>query len=191
MHRILIAGIGNIFLGDDAFGVEVVAQLSRRTLPAGVHVVDFGIRGLDLTYALLDPYEAVILVDAMPRGGPPGQLYVLEVDAPVESEETSSCGVLNDMHSLDPEKVLRLVSAMGGRLSRLLVVGCEPTPLDEYEDIQPGLSDPVLAAIPQAVESVLRLLGELVEKRDPDEPRPMNPAVGMSIAAQQEQGETS
>ena len=79
--RILIAGIGNIFLGDDAFGVEVARRLVRRRLPDGVRVVDFGIRGLDLTYALLDGYEAVILVDAAPRGGPPGTLYVLEPPA--------------------------------------------------------------------------------------------------------------
>ena len=78
--RVLVAGVGNIFLGDDAFGVEVVQRLARRPLPAEVRVVDFGIRGLDLTYALLDGYETVILVDAAPRGGPPGTLYVLEPD---------------------------------------------------------------------------------------------------------------
>src|SRR5947209_3209759 len=72
------AGVGNIFLGDDAFGVEVAQRLARRPLPAGVRVVDFGIRGLDLTYALLDPYDAVVLVDAAPRGNAPGTLYVLE-----------------------------------------------------------------------------------------------------------------
>src|SRR5438128_1754175 len=79
-RAVLVAGVGNIFLGDDAFGVEVAQRLARRPLPAGVRVVDFGIRGLDLAYALLDPYEAVILVDAMPRGEQPGTLYVLEPD---------------------------------------------------------------------------------------------------------------
>src|SRR5947209_6163179 len=79
--RLLVAGVGNIFLGDDAFGVEVVQRLLRRPQPDGVRVVDFGIRGLDLSYALLDGYEAVILVDAAPRGAPAGTLHVLELDA--------------------------------------------------------------------------------------------------------------
>ena len=78
MPRILVAGVGNIFLGDDAFGVEVVRTPGKRELPARVRMVDFGIRGLDLAYALLDGYEAVILVDAVPRGGEPGQVYVIE-----------------------------------------------------------------------------------------------------------------
>src|SRR5881227_271903 len=99
--RVLVAGVGNIFLGDDAFGVEVAQRLLRRGLPDAVRVVDFGIRGLDLTYALLDGYEAVILVDAAPRGGPPGTLYVLEPErggAPdVAAIET---------HGMDPVKVL-------------------------------------------------------------------------------------
>jgi hydrogenase maturation protease len=80
LPRVLVACIGNIFLGDDAFGVEVAQRLAGRGLPEGVRVVDFGIRGLDLTFALLDDYEAVILVDATPRGGDPGTLYVLELD---------------------------------------------------------------------------------------------------------------
>ncbi len=81
-ERILIAGIGNIFLGDDAFGVEVVRRLSRsaRKLPDEVRIVDFGIRGFDLAYALMEGYEVAILVDATPRGGVPGTLYTIEPD---------------------------------------------------------------------------------------------------------------
>src|SRR5439155_18140778 len=124
--RILVAGVGNIFLGDDAFGVEVAQRLARRALPDGVRVVDFGIRGLDLTYALLDGYAVVILVDALPRGGPPGTLYVLEVtDEPPPAEDA---GPLIETHNMDPVKVLRLAAAMGARVERLLVVGCEPVP---------------------------------------------------------------
>src|SRR5438552_8768464 len=110
--RLLIAGIGNVFLGDDAFGVEVAQRLAQRALPEAVRVVDFGIRGLDLTYALLDGYEAVILVDETPRGGPPGTLYVLEParGAPLEAGEAE---VSIEMHSMDPVRVLRLAAAMG------------------------------------------------------------------------------
>src|SRR5689334_17610117 len=121
--RLLIAGVGNIFLGDDAFGVEVAQRLLRRGLPDEVRVVDFGIRGLDLTYALLDGYEAVVLLDAAPRGGPPGTLYVLE---PARGEAGGDVAV--EAHDLDPVKVLRLAEAMGGRVGRLLRVGCEPAP---------------------------------------------------------------
>jgi hydrogenase maturation protease len=165
--RILVAGVGNIFLGDDAFGVEVAQRLARRTLPPEVRVVDFGIRGLDLTYALLDGYEAVILVDAAPRGEPPGTLYLLEPSrggAPAAEQ----AGQLIEPHSMDPVKVLRLAAAMGGQVERLLLVGCEPTPLAEADDMQMGMSEPVRAAVEEAVplieDLVTRLLrGERVE----------------------------
>src|SRR3954453_4709901 len=122
--RVLIAGVGNIFLGDDAFGVEVAPRLARGALPDGVQVVDFGIRGLDLAYALLDGYEAVILVDAAPRGGLPGTLYVIEPDCEPQAE-TPGAGLM-EAHGMDPVKVLRLVDSMGGKVDRLVVVGCEP-----------------------------------------------------------------
>src|SRR6478672_10064780 len=101
---ILVAGIGNIFFGDDAFGVEVARRLGQQPLPESVRVVDFGIRGLDLTYALLDPYEAAILVDAAPRGGIVGTVYILEP----ELNQTSMPGSALELHSMDPVKVLRL-----------------------------------------------------------------------------------
>ena len=107
--RVLVAGVGNIFLGDDAFGVEVVQRLARRPLPDGVRVVDFGIRGFDLTYALLDGYEAVILVDAAPRGGRPGTLYVIEPELD-DGGEPPATGLMIDPHNLDPARVLRLAS---------------------------------------------------------------------------------
>jgi hydrogenase maturation protease len=154
--------VGNIFLGDDAFDVEVVQRLARRPLPEGVLVVDFGIRGLDLAYALLDPYEAVLLVDATPRGGRPGTLYVLEPD-PDADRPAAEWGLLVQPHSLDPAAVLRLVATLGGPAQRLLVVGCEPAAITCDEDGLAEMSDPVRAAIYKAValvESlVVRLLG--------------------------------
>ncbi|MBX9790708.1 MAG: hydrogenase maturation protease [Pirellulales bacterium] len=158
--RILIAGIGNIFLGDDAFGVEVVAALARHTFPDTVRVVDFGIRGLELAFALLDGYDTVILVDAMPRRGTPGQVYLVEVERDERAPSSDPSAPLFDMHRLDPAKVLRLVPAMGGRLGRLFVVGCEPVPLDTSEVTQPGLSAAARAAIPVAVEIICQLVQE-------------------------------
>src|SRR4051794_37928486 len=106
--RILIAGIGNIFLGDDAFGVEVATRLAGRSRPEGVRVVDFGIRGFDLSFAMLDDDDVIILADAAPRGGAPGTLYVIEPD-PAESREPEPGEMLIDPHAMDPAKVLRLV----------------------------------------------------------------------------------
>jgi len=156
--RILVAGVGNIFLGDDAFGVEVVRRLAQRPLPASVRVVDFGIRGLDLAYALLDGYDGVVLVDAAPRGGPPGALYVIEPDA-----AAAEAGAAVEPHGMDPVKVLRLAAAMGGRVGRLLVVGCEPAaPAETVEEMQAGLSGPVAAAVDEAVRLVESLVAQLL-----------------------------
>jgi hydrogenase maturation protease len=155
--RILVAGIGNIFLGDDAFGVEVVDQLKKRPLPVGVKVVDFGIRGLDLTYALLEGYDAAILVDAVPRGGRPGTLYVLEPEP-----EDSSADLTVEGHNLDPARVLRLAAAMGSPVRRLLVVGCEPDLTKELDEMSAGLSDPVRVAVVEAVVLIESLLRDLI-----------------------------
>ncbi len=157
-QRILVAGIGNIFLGDDAFGVEVAQRLAQRPLPAGVRVVDFGIRSFDLAYALLDDPDAAILVDATPRGGAPGTLYLIEPD--LGAPEDSSAP-LPDAHSLNPVAVLQLVRHLGGRPRRLLVVGCEPAAL-ESEDGRIGLSEPVQAAIDEAVRLIESLVADLL-----------------------------
>ena len=156
--RILVAGIGNIFLGDDAFGVEVVKRLAATNLPQGVEVVDFGFRGLDLTYALLDGHQTVILVDAIPLGQPSGTLYVIEPQ-PEEATAGDAADVLVEAHSLNPAKVLRLVRQMGGRAGRLLLVGCEPSPWDgDDDDMREGLSDAVAAAVDEAVNRVQALI---------------------------------
>lgn len=156
---ILIAGIGNIFFGDDAFGVEVVRRLAQRRLPEEVHVVDFGIRGLDLTYALLDPRDAVILVDAVPRGGEPGTMYVLEPQ--LEATEAPAAASLQvEPHALDPWKVLHLARSLGSPLQRVLLVGCEPQPL-AAEEMRMELSEPVQAAVEEAVGLIESLVAQI------------------------------
>jgi hydrogenase maturation protease len=162
--RLLVAGVGNIFLGDDAFGVEVVQRLARWPLPKGVRVVDFGIRGLDLAYALLDPYEAVILVDATPRGGQPGTLYVVEPERG-PAVPPAEGGPLIEMHNMQPDRVLRLVAAMGGQIQRLLVVGCEPEMPADDQDLPAEMSAPVRAAVDQAVLLVESLVKQLLVGR--------------------------
>jgi hydrogenase maturation protease len=153
--RILVAGIGNVFLGDDGFGVALASRLARRTLPPGVEVVDFGIRGMDLAYALGEGYEAVVLLDATPRGQPPGTLYVIEAD-PDETPE----GV-PDAHGMDPVQVLALARGLGAPLPRTLVVGCEPETrmTGEEEDVVFDLSEPVRSALDEAE----RLVGSVLE----------------------------
>jgi hydrogenase maturation protease len=155
--RILIAGIGSIFDGDDAFGVEVVRLLAPRAWPEDVRIVDFGIRGLDLTYALLDEPDAAILVDAVPRGGAPGALYVLEIDPEVVPD---AVGALMDAHALDPWKVLQTVKSLGGRLQRVYLVGCEPRPLGP-DDMDMELSEPVRAALGEAVAAIEALVDKI------------------------------
>ena len=159
--RILIAGIGNIFLGDDAFGTEVARRLAGHPLPEGARVIDFGIRGLDLTYALLDGYDAAILIDATPRGGAPGTLYVIE-PSPGDQAATDQ---LIDAHGMGPVKVLQLATALGATTGRLLLVGCEPATLGTEEDPVMGLSPPVEAAIPEAIRLIESLVKSLLADR--------------------------
>jgi len=158
---ILIAGIGNIFLGDDAFGVEVLRELTTLDWPDDVHVKDFGIRGFDLAYALMDEkYETVIMVDALPRGEAPGSIYVIEPELKAidDAGETTL-----ETHGMNPMKVLELVRAMGGSFHRILIVGCEPESFGEEEG-RMGLSPCVQAAVPAAVETVQTLVSQLRQK---------------------------
>ncbi len=149
--KILIAGVGNIFLGDDGFGVEVARSLSKRQLPEGVAVKDFGIRGFDLAYALLDPWDMVVIVDALPRGQAAGTLYVLEPDrsASVDAE-------LNP-HGMDPVRVLNLAASMGTISAKVLVVGCEPQDFGDELEGRMGLSSPVQAAVEEASNMAVEL----------------------------------
>jgi hydrogenase maturation protease len=151
--RILIAGIGNLFLRDDAFGTEVVRRLAAGGLPPHVHAVDYGIRGTHLAFDLLDGWDALVLVDALPDTGEPGALRVLEV-----GPEDLGPGGLPDAHGMDPGSVLAGLGALGGRLPRTVVVGCQVA--DVSEGI--GLSAPVSDAVDRAVTTVRALLRSMV-----------------------------
>ncbi|MDG4826331.1 hydrogenase maturation protease [Asanoa sp. WMMD1127] len=149
---VLVAGIGNVFLGDDGFGPAVARHLVERgDLPDQVRVVDYGVRGLHLAYDLLDGVAALVLVDALPGDDPPGTVTVLEVgpsDVPV-------AGV--DAHAMDPATVLATLRRLGGTLPPTYVVGCRPATLDEGMGLHPA----VAAAVPEAVAAVDVLLGKL------------------------------
>jgi hydrogenase maturation protease len=169
-RRVLIAGIGNIFLGDDGFGVEVVGRLSGRRLPEGVEVVDFGIRGMDLAYALHEDYDLVVFVDATPLGGEPGTVYLIEPE--IEDDGMVSL----DTHGMDPVKVIRLARALGARPARTLVVGCEPQVIPgrrggsqthPYDDMLMELSEPVRAAVEEAAKLVESLVTDDCTDRGP------------------------
>jgi hydrogenase maturation protease len=160
--NVLVAGIGNVFLGDDAFGVEVVRRLSGREIPDGVSVVDYGIRGFDLAYALMGDQDVTILVDAMPRGEEPGTLYTFEPEWNDASQQDAA-SIPVETHGMNPMKVLAMVRAMGGEPRRVLVVGCEPKSLDPSEDGQMGLlalSPEVESAVNEAVSMVESLVAE-------------------------------
>jgi hydrogenase maturation protease len=149
--RILVAGIGNIFLGDDGFGSEVARRLMSQTLPAEVRVTDYGIRGMHLAYDLLDGYAALVLIDALPGRGQPGDLTLLEV-----GPDDLGTGEI-DAHGMDPVAVLASLGTLGGKLPRTFVVGCQP--LDVGDGI--GLTAPVATAVEPAVQMVCRLVGGL------------------------------
>ena len=160
--RILVAGIGNIFLGDDGFGCEVVRRLGERELPEGVEVRDFGIRGMDLAYALMEPYEAIVFVDAVPRGEEPGTVYLIEADVPDEGE------VALDTHGMDPVSVIRLARVLGAEVPSTLVVGCEPKVIlsgEDYDDVLMELSEPVQRAVDEAVKLVESVVGRSTHRR--------------------------
>ncbi|WFB11462.1 hydrogenase maturation protease [Streptomyces sp. LX-29] len=159
--RILVAGIGNVFLADDGFGCEVAQALGRRPLPEGVRVADFGIRGMDLAYRMLEGWDTVVFVDAAPRGAAPGTLFVIEPDLREIADAAP------ETHAMDPVRVLALARHLSeGPLPRVLVVGCEPEVrmTGEEPDVQVGLSEPVRRAVDEAVPLVEKLLADLLDR---------------------------
>jgi len=153
--RILVAGIGNVFLGDDGFGVAVAGRLAIAELPAGVVVEDYGIRGMDLAYALQD-YDVAVFVDAVPRGNTPGTLYLIEPELGDEQADP-------DAHGMNPAQVLLMARHLGGPMPRVLVVGCEPSEIMTLEDeLKAELSEPVRASLDEAVRMVESLLDDLI-----------------------------
>ena len=157
--EVLVAGIGNIFQGDDAFGVAVVQRLSGMSLPANVHVMDAGIRSLDLAFALIDGHRLTVLVDATSRGGEPGTIYTIMIE-PDDIPDVCDEGSLVNSHGLDPVRVLSLAKSMGAKFGRLFLVGCEPLVIDRDETGEIGLSEPIEAAVEPAAETVLSLIEE-------------------------------
>jgi hydrogenase maturation protease len=159
--KVLAAGIGNIFFGDDGFGVEVADQLADCPLPRGVRLGEYGIRGVHLAYELLDGYDALVLIDALPMGEEPGTVAVVEVD-PKDVEPPSTM----DAHSMSPATVLGLLAGLGGRVERVIVVGCEPASIDDGI----GLSPAVRCAVPAAAAATRELL-ETLAAETPDRAR--------------------
>jgi hydrogenase maturation protease len=160
--KILIAGVGNIFLADDGFGVEVAGRLANCVFPAGVRIAEFGIRGFDLAYALMEGYETTILVDAYPGDGQgePGTLFVVEPDWKELSSPPTQPGFI-EPHAMNPLNVLRMATSMGGPLKRVLLVGCVPATLGPEEG-RMGLSEPVTAAVDEAVKLVNSLVTRIL-----------------------------
>lgn len=162
-QSILIAGVGNVFLGDDAFGVEVARRLAARTLPEGVRAVDFGIRGFDLACAVASGHDTVILVDTIKRQGTPGTLYLIE-PACDEMVDDPTVGVASlEPHALDPVNVLRMANMFGRTLPKVYVVGCQPATFRFHEALE--LSAPVAAVLSDAVDMVLSLVDSLLDDR--------------------------
>lgn len=162
--KILVAGIGNLFLGDDGFGCEVVRRLSESDLPEGVDVVDFGIRGMDLGYALMEGYDLAVLIDTVDRNAAPGTLFVIEPEVDANSPETSESEASSlSPHGMDPVRVLQFVDSFGTPRPRLLLIGCQPEYLGGEEGLI-GLSEAVEASIDSALMEVWKVLDEHLPK---------------------------
>jgi hydrogenase maturation protease len=154
--QILVAGVGNAWLQDDAFGGECARRLEARGVPSGVTVMDFGTGGLDLAYEIMRGYDALILLDASRQGGEPGTLYVIEPSMEDLSGSIEDGDVINP-HGMDPQTVLRFVGAIGGFSGRVVVIGCEPGEVDEV-----GLG--LTPAVDEVVERALALVTDTIEE---------------------------
>ena len=151
----LVACIGNIFLGDDGFGCEMARELQKMRLPDDAKVIDYGIRGLDLAYALLESYRAVIFVDAVTRGGQPGTIYILQcANAPPDMHKLTPL----DPHSMEPANLLAMARSLGEVTSEIYIVGCEPADFGDELVGRMGLSDAVAGALPEAARAVADLI---------------------------------
>jgi hydrogenase maturation protease len=155
---VLVAGIGNIFLSDDGFGVEVVHRLEAGPMPPGVKVADYGIRGVHLAYELLDGYDGLVLIDAVPMGEEPGTVAVIKPGPAGEPVGGDDAPVM-DAHSMSPDVVLATLSRLGGTIDQVYVVGCQPASLDEGI----GLTPPVAGAVDSAVELCRQLVADIAK----------------------------
>jgi hydrogenase maturation protease len=154
-EEVLVACIGNIFLGDDGFGVEVAQWIAARHVMPGAVLADYGIRGFDLAYALLEPWRAVIIVDAVALGGAPGSIYLLEPDADQKDHAEFN------PHGMCPAEVLAMAGALGSITAPVYIVGCEPQDFGPELEGRIGLSAAVDAALPEAVAMISRLVDKL------------------------------
>jgi hydrogenase maturation protease len=157
-RRVLVAGIGNIFQSDDAFGVEVAKRLATRTLPPGARVEDIGIRGVHLAYELLEGYDGLILIDAVPMGEPPGTLALIEPDLDVSGSGADEPTVV-DAHTMSPDVVLATLARLGGSVEKIFILGCQPANLGDGM----GLTPAVAAAVEGATQMCCQLVSEMVE----------------------------
>jgi hydrogenase maturation protease len=162
--NVLVAGIGNIFLGDDGFGVEVATRLAAERLPDGVRVVDFGIRGVHLAYELLDGYDVLVLVDALPLGEAPGTLAVVEPDGVALPDPGDDAAPALDAHNMSPTVVLGMLAGLGGSVGRIVIVGCQPATLEEGIGLSPAVAD----AVDRAVELCRRVVADIFQPAGKD-----------------------
>ncbi|HEY2574676.1 MAG TPA: hydrogenase maturation protease [Streptosporangiaceae bacterium] len=179
-RRVLVACVGNIFLGDDGFGVEVAKRLAGMPMPDGVRVVDYGISGMHLAYDLADGYETTILVDAAPRGKEPGTVSVIEVDPADHPNPAADSGALQgsmlfDGHGMQPDVVFGILDMLGAKAGRMFVVGCEPATVEYGMELSP----PVAAAVGEAARIVLDMAAP---SSDPAAPS-SDPAAPSSVTA--------
>jgi len=167
-QKMLVAGVGNIFFSDDAFGCEVVRRLAKEDLPEGVVVADFGIKGVHLAYELLEGYDTVIVVDAAPCGGRPGDLYLIEpkleeiAESPLVQAASEGESALIDAHGLEPDAIFGMLKALGGNVGRALVVGCEPENIEEGL----GLSATVESAVEPAVARLVDIIHQVHNRQE-------------------------
>ena len=165
MKRILIAGIGNVFLGDDGFGVEVAHRIGPRTLPPDVAAVDYGIRGVHLAYDLRDgDVEVLIMVDALPTGDPPGTVTLLELDEAARVELTAEPTTV-DSHAMNPQAVIAALHALGGRMNQIFVVGCQPLSVEPGMGLSPPVAAAVEPALELAIDTAARFASQSAEGR--------------------------
>jgi hydrogenase maturation protease len=159
VRRILVAGVGNIFLGDDGFGVAVAQRLALRSLPPGVTVADFGIRGIHLAYELLEGYDALVLIDAMSLGEPPGTLAMVEPTDVVPPDAGDELAPVFDAHTMHPAVVLASMAAIGAQVERIVILGCEPEVLEGI-----GLSETMAESVDLAVDLMEDILHEIFDR---------------------------
>jgi hydrogenase maturation protease len=174
--RVLVAGFGNVLKADDGFGVEVAQRMADMELPEGVKVVETGIGGITLVHELQDRWDALIVVDTVDRGRPPGHVMLILPDVidVNELEFDARMDLLADMHLTTPDRALMLSKALGVLPPKLLMVGCQP--VDAETPGQP-MSAEVTAAVDVAIREILAHVEEMLAEAA-DQPQVAGEEVG-------------